>query len=63
MFADFHLWAVVGGIVAALAVITLVSVTVVLVKRRPGGERERDHSDTSLNDLSADIAKPAKTAK
>jgi hypothetical protein len=49
--------------VAALAVITLVSVTVVLVKRRPGGERERDHSDTSLNDLSADIAKPAKTAK
>lgn len=49
-----NIWAVVGGIVAALVVITLVTVTVMLVRRRPGSGSDGDHSDLSLNDLSAD---------
>jgi hypothetical protein len=59
-----NLWAVVGGCVVVLAVITLVTVTVVLVRRRPGSESDGDNSDlSSLNDLSTDIAKSVKTVK
>jgi uncharacterized membrane protein len=56
--------AVVGGCVAALVVILVIVAGVVhRVRRMPGSGSERDNSDSSLNDLSADIAMSAQKIK